>query len=185
MSTILRIESRSVEGLDDLPLPPQNADVRSVKLVGRAGEEVASDRVHIDEVVRRVVHGVDEDDGVAGGFREPTSGGDVRNRADRVRRGADRQDLRPGVERRFQARPIQPAVVQLHLHGAYGYAAIALQRAPGRDIAVMVELRDDDLVALAKLPSDRAGEMEGEARHVLPERDFVRPAVQEVGERFA
>ena len=37
-----------------------HADVRAVELVGRAGEKVAADRLHVDELVVGEVDGVDE-----------------------------------------------------------------------------------------------------------------------------
>ena len=110
---------------------------------------------------------------------------DVGDGAERVGRGADREQLRARCDRRLEVAPVEPAVLGAHLHHANGDAAVLLQRTPRRDVAVVIELGDDDFVALAPLPAERARQVEGERRHVLAERDLVGAAVQEIGKRFS
>ena len=50
---------------------------------------------------------------------------------------------------------------------------------PGRDVAVVVEPRDDDLVAGLELAPERAREREVERRHVRAEDDLLRRAAEE------
>ena len=55
-----RSELRRVEGFKAILPSEEDTDVRTVKLVRRAREEIASDGSHVDQVVRGVVHGVHE-----------------------------------------------------------------------------------------------------------------------------
>jgi hypothetical protein len=50
---------------------------------------------------------------------------------------------------------------------------------PGRDVAVVVERRDDDLVALAQRACERPRQQEVQRRHALAERGLVRRAAEE------
>src|SRR5512133_3914436 len=52
---------------------------------------------------------------------------------------------------------------------------------PRRDVAVVVEARDEDLVAGRERPSERAREREVEGRHVLAEDRLRGPAAEEAG----
>ena len=42
-----------------LPLSPQNPDVRAEEFISRAGQEIAVPILHVDEPVRRVMHGIE------------------------------------------------------------------------------------------------------------------------------
>ena len=50
-----------LELLDHVLPAPQNAHVRAEELVGRAEQEVAAEILHVDQPVRRELHGVDID----------------------------------------------------------------------------------------------------------------------------
>ena len=50
---------------------------------------------------------------------------------------------------------------------------------PGRDVPVVVEARDEDLVACCERSSERAGQGEVERRHVLAEHRLAGPAAEE------
>ena len=60
-------------------------------------------------------------------------------------------------------------------------AAVVRELEPRRDVAVVVELRADDLVAFAPVARRRAREREVERRHVRAERDLVDGRVEEAG----
>ena len=53
-------ELRERQRVEQLEAAPEDADVRSVELVRRARQEIAADRPHVDQLVRREVHRVDE-----------------------------------------------------------------------------------------------------------------------------
>ncbi len=55
------------------------------------------------------------------------------------------------------------------------------EREPGRDIGVVIEARDQDFVAGAKVAADRARHRVRQRGHVGAEDDFVGAAIQEVG----
>ena len=54
---------------------------------------------------------------------------------------------------------------------------------PRRDVGVVVELGDHDLVARPPAPPQRPRQMEGERSHVCAEDDFGGCSTEEVGER--
>ena len=73
--------------------------------------------------------------------------------------------------------PIELARFGNHLNHADRAAAFLLERAPGRDVRVMIQLGDDDLVARFVAAAERAREMEGERGHVRAEDDLVRHGI--------
>ncbi len=86
------LELGRVELLEERLAAPEDADVRAVELVGGAGEEVGAERGDVDEGVRGVVDGVHEHER-AGGVGEIGGAPHVVDRAERVRGGADREEL--------------------------------------------------------------------------------------------
>ena len=62
---------------------------------------------------------------------------------------------------------------------AHDDADVLLQREPRRDVAVVIELRHEHLVAGLELARERAREQEVERRHALAERDLVAGAAEE------
>jgi putative ABC transport system ATP-binding protein len=58
-------------------------------------------------------------------------------------------------------------------------AEIVRELEPGRDVAVVVEVRHDDLVAGFERPADGAREREVQRRHVRAEHDLFRRAAEE------
>jgi hypothetical protein len=179
-----RSEPRHVERLDEILLSPQDPDVRAVELVGRAAQEVAVERGDVDQVVRGVVHGVDEHASAdrAGELRGLR---DVGDGAERVGRRVDGEQPGARGDRRLERIPVDAAAIGMDADHPRGDAAVLLQRRPRRHVAVVIDLRDHHLVALAPLAAERAREVEGERRHVLAERDLVGAAVHEVGDRPA
>ena len=76
---------------------PKNPNVRTVKFVGGTAQEIAIQRADIDQLMRRVVNGIDEDLPRLR-MSHLAARGHVVDRAERVRSRADRDQLRPGVE---------------------------------------------------------------------------------------
>src|SRR5258708_29441696 len=68
-------------------------------------------------------------------------------------------------------------------NGAYDEIALLRDGTPGRDVPVMVELRDDDLVSLAPSARETAREVKGDGRHVVAERDVGGRRIEERSKR--
>ena len=122
-------------------------------------------------------------DGVGPGERTDAVGElddppDVGRGADRV--GGDREgdDARPVAELRGEAVVVEREVV-VHVDLAHDDAEVLLQREPRRDVAVVVELRHEHLVARLQLAGERPGEQEVERGHALAERHLVAGAAEE------
>ena len=155
--------------------------MRAVELVRRAGEEVAADRLHVDECVRGVVHGVHE--------RQRTGGAghvahlcDVGDRAERVGCGADRDQSRARTDEPRKVVRLVAERRRVQPHRPHREAAILRDGAPGCHVRVMIELGHDDLVTGAPATCKAAREVEGDRRHVVAERHVRRRRVEEVGE---
>ena len=88
-------------------------------------------------------------------------------------------------QRPLERLPVELARLRHDRHDPDGYAALALQRPPGRDVCVVIELRDDDLVARAPAAPESTCEMEGQRRHVGAEGHLIGTGAEQVGERFA
>ena len=65
--------------------------------------------------------------------------------------------------------------------GAHDEPALLRDGAPGRDVGVMIEFGDHDLVAGLPIAREAAREMEGDGRHVVAERHVGGRRVEEVG----
>ena len=135
--------------IEDVGLAVQRAEVRPEPLVGAAGQEVGVERLDVDRAVRRVRDGVDV------GQRPDLVGagddlGDRVDRADRVARVADGDELRPRRELRLEVLEVERDVVRPDVDLLDGHAAVGGHRLPGRDVGLVVEGRDDDLVARAR-----------------------------------
>ena len=118
-------------------------------LYGEQIEHVGADGRHVDRAVRRVVHGVDPGER-AGLVRELDDARGVDERADGVRGPREGDDARPRRELPCEVVVVERAVL-LDLREADDDAEVALELEPGSDVRVVVEPRDDDLVALAEL----------------------------------
>ena len=106
--------------------------MRSIKLVRRARQEVAAPFLDVDELVRRVVHGIDERKrlGLVG---HGDGSGDVVDRSQRVGRGPDRQQPRAVIgQAAVEVVPVELARLRDHPHLEDGDAALALER-PAKD----------------------------------------------------
>src|SRR5207248_8166350 len=56
------------------------------------------------------------------------------------------------------------------------------KRAPGRDIRVVIQFRDDDFIAPVKLWCERTRQMKGERRHVRAKRNLIWMSIEKIGE---
>jgi len=61
---------------------------------------------------------------------------------------------------------------------------VACQEEPGRDVRIVIHVREDDFVTGLKTTSNRSRNMQSQRRHVLPEYDLVaRRCIEEIGYR--
>ena len=97
---------------------------------------------------------------------------------DGVRGRRERDDARPVGELALQV-----VVVERELVGdvdeADDDADVVLELEPRRDVRVVVEPRDEHLVARRERPREGARQQEVERGHALPERDLARGAAEE------
>jgi hypothetical protein len=107
---------------------------------------------------------------------------DVDERTDRVRGPRERDNARAVREQRLEVLEIQRRIVA-DLREEHAQVEVVGELEPGRDVGVVVELRDDDLLARGQLPPERAGEREVERRHVRPEDHFAVVAAQKLSAR--
>ena len=168
--------------IEDGGLAVQRAEVRPEPLVGAAHEEVGVERLDVDRAVRRVGDGID----VGQGADLVGAGDDLADRvdrADRVAGVADRDELGARRELGLEVLEVERDVVLADVDLADRDAAIGGHRLPGRDVGLVVEGRDDDLVARAERGADAPPDVEGERRHVVAELDLVRARrTEEVGD---
>ena len=151
----------------------QRTEVRPEPLVRRADQEVRAQRLHIDGAVRRIRDRVDiaqRADGVRPrhhlAYRVDGAHG-VGGVAHRDQPGARSDGGIKAVE-------VEGAIVGQDIHRAHGQAAVRRRGAPGRDVGLVIEGGDHDLVACRERGRDGAAEMEGQRGHVGPELDLVR-----------
>ena len=85
----------------------------------------------------------------------------------------------PLGEQRAQVVEVEAALV-VDLAETDRQTLVVRELEPRRDVAVMVELGADDLVAVAPVAGGGAREREVERRHVRAERDLVDRRVQEL-----
>ena len=95
---------------------------------------------------------------------------------DATGKGDDARALR---ELAFEVVEVERRVV-VDVDEAHLEALVVRELEPGRDVRVVVEPGDDDLVSFAPLAPGRAREREGERRHVRAEDRLVRSAAEEL-----
>ena len=141
--------------LEQLALAEREPHVRPEELVGRADEHVDVPRGDVDRPVRPVVHRV-------GPCERTGAVGEVDDAAD-VRRRSRPSSRRPGTPTtRVRSESLDSRSVVVHLELAREARhpdddpEVVGQLEPRRDVPVVVERRDDDLVALAQRPPERA-----------------------------
>ena len=157
--------------------------MRSEELVRRADEHVDAELLHVDLPVRPVVNGVHPGEG-SGIVRQRGDLGDRRDRAHGVRRVRERDHACAIREQRSQMVDVETALV-VDLRELDDQAPVARQLEPGRDVAVVIEPRADDLVARDPLSPGGSRECEVEGRHVRAEGDLLGGRVEELGGRLS
>ena len=161
-------------GLEDARPAIDGADAgRREHLVAGEDEEVGIQRLHVDRHVRDRLRPVDDGDGaVTMGDGDHVR--DRRDRAERVRHLAHRGDARPRREQLlvFFEDDLPGVVHRRHLqHGAL----LGGELLPGHDVGVVLEMRDDDLVAFLDVaPAPRLGDEVDALRRAAHKDDAVR-----------
>jgi hypothetical protein len=171
------------ERVEHLAPAVQHAHVRPEELVHGTGEEVG---LHGPDVDREVGRGVD---GVHVGQRPRLVGAahELDHRVDRahsVGRPAERDELRPPVERGVERLDVQGDVLGADVHDPHRDPPVRRSAAPRADVRLVIEARDHDLVARLHRRGDRPGNVHGERGHVGAELDLGRIGrVEEVRQR--
>jgi hypothetical protein len=125
--------------------PPEHPKVRAEELVGRAGEKIDAQHADVERHMGRGVNGVDEEQRA----HRVSDLGDSLDRIDRsdcVRRQPDRDEASARPELAREPLEVQRAVVPPDVDPAEDGSALLPEREPGRDVRVVVEPCDDDLV---------------------------------------
>lgn len=169
--------------LEQLALAVERAHVRTEKFVGRADQEISVERAHVDGAVRSIVNGVDKHER-ANGVSELRDFGDGIDGADGVGGVTDGDEFGFRCDFLAQVVEIKRAVGSVDI-GLANDDAFFLERAPGRDVGVVIKRGDDDFISRFQIARDGARKRERDRRHVLAEDDFVFVAVKEVGHRGA
>ncbi len=157
----------------------------SEEFVRRADQEVASQGLHVNGSVRGVLYGIHVYQG----------SGSVRHGNDLAQRVDGPQGV-GGVTHRKQARPVFQGFLQVvQIQGAIlgvkidpAHVAIAIMRChhPGRDIGIVIQASDHDLVAGLPGARQRTADIEGQAGHIGPEDDGLwARCIDEVGQGLA
>jgi hypothetical protein len=135
--------------LEQRALAVQDARPRRAEhLVARERVEVAVERFHVDAQMRHGLSSVDERDGAHGvSFRDQSLDGI--HGAERVRDVRKRGDLCPCAEQRVEGADVERAVVANRRHDEARARALA-EQLPRDDVRVMLEARDQHLVARRK-----------------------------------
>src|SRR5438045_213585 len=86
---------------------------------------------------------------------------------------AERDDFRLTRDQSLEVAPIELPGFGVHLRDVERYASFDYQSLPGRDVRMMFELGNHDLIAWAKRASQRARQVINHRSRIRTERDFV------------
>jgi hypothetical protein len=164
---------------DHLAPPVGDPKVRAAELVRRADQHVGTDVADVDRLVRRVVDGIHPGQR-PGRVRELADAAGVCDRADRVGGPGERDHLGARSELALQVREVQCRVV-VELDVPDHEIAVVRDFQPGRDARVVVQARDEDLVARAERAGGGPGQRKVKRGHVGPEDHLARLAAEEPG----
>jgi hypothetical protein len=145
---------RRTKSAEMLTLSVEHSHVRAEKLVCGTGEEVAVDGSDIDEPVRAIVDSVD----VAESADRVSKFGDRPHRVDRSDRvggESDGDELCVLVDLGSKVQKIQRAVFVMNLGPTNRNPAIVRHSEPWRDVGIVVEAGDQDLVTGLEFAADR------------------------------
>ena len=90
-----------------------------------------------------------------------------------VRCSSNRNQLGPPVDQAFKVIPIQLPCSGNHPDSSHAQVPVLRELPPRVRVRVVIELRDDYLVAFLQAPSNCARRVERERRHVCAEGDFL------------
>src|SRR6478672_519948 len=156
----------------------ENTHVRSKKLVGGAGQEIAIQSTDVNGPVRCVVDRVDVGEG-SFLMSQLDDFSYIVDGAHGVGGVTDGQDSGPASDFFREVGEIESAVVFIDLGETDGHTAL-LERTPGRDVGVVVKVSEQNLVAGAEVTADGATHGEGQRGHVGPEDDLILVATEEI-----
>ena len=169
--------------IQQVALAVQHPGVRPEELVRGAHHEIRIDRVHVHRSVRREMHGIDVRER-ADPVRPEDDVRDPGDRPDRVRSPAERDELRLRPEGVVQGGEVQRGVVGPDVDGLDRQPPILRHQQPWIDVGLVVEGRDDDLVAGRQRRADRPAEVERQRGHVGAELDRLGiGGAEQVGHR--
>ncbi len=149
-------------------------------LVGGGQKHIGIDRRAVDAAVRSEMDAVDPHQS-AGLVRGRGQARGIGDRAERVRRERERDDPRTLADQRYDRIHLQGSLARIKRRRPHGETAVGSDEQPRRDVRIVVELGDDDLVALLERPGDGVGEQEVDRGRVGAEHDLLRAATEEVG----
>jgi hypothetical protein len=155
------------------------AEVRAEELVRRAEEDVDVELGDVDRPVRPVVDGVRPGER-PGRARQLDHTRCVGRRPEGVRGEREGDDASSLGQLSLEVVEVEGRV-RVDLDVADLNAEVVGELQPRGDVAVVVEARDEDLVAGSQRPSERARECEIEGRHVLAEDRLAGSAAEEAG----
>src|SRR5580692_9791473 len=165
--------------LQMITLAVKHPHVRTKELISRTHQEIAVERADIDGPVRCVMNRVNVSHRAAL-VGEANNLLHVINRAYGIRSVTDRNQFGPVGDLALQIGQVESAVVFMNLHHAYGHAAL-FERAPGRDIGVVIKMREHDFIPRTKFTPNGAAHGESQRSHVRAENDLIRITAEEVG----
>ena len=111
--------------------------------------------------------------------------GDVVDRPQGVGRSADGQELGPVLAQgAFEIIPVELTGLGNHPGLANEDPPLFLERSPGVDVGVMIQLGDDDGITRAEPPADRPADPKGQRGHVRAEGDLVGRGSHEIGQHL-
>src|SRR6266550_5588937 len=97
----------------------------------------------------------------------------VTHRPQRIASGAERHDLSLLTNQSLEIVPIKLAAFRIHLRDIQSYPTLNHQRLPGRNVSVMLEFGNNDLIARPECATQRARQMINHRRRVWTEHDFT------------
>jgi hypothetical protein len=151
---------------------PQHAEMRAKELVGRAGEEIAPERLHVRQAMRHELNGIDIDQR-AGFLSQPGERRHVVDRAGHVAGEVKRQKPRALAQERREIGRLDTPALTIERKPLHRQAEIPRQQQPWGDVALMVHPGEDDFIARPEQPPDGAGQMQRERRHALADDDLA------------
>ena len=171
-----------LQPLQLFPLTVELPAVRAEKLVRRTRQEIASQGLHVDQPVRRILDRVHK-------RKRPRLPGPAHDRAHVV----DGSCRVAGIPHRHQLRlrrnlpphilHIQRPALHVHIRPPDARPPLLRRQRPRHHVRVMIQARNQHLVAWPQLSRQGPADMECEARHVVAKDDLVRLAAQQISDR--